>query len=1330
VKVPAFLRHVRTPKAPKSRFCAKPNLETLDERDVPAIMVTTLQDNGDNNNPLHGSLRAAIIAANSQPGSTIEFNLGGGVQDLKLAAALPDLTAKGVTVDGGTIMGQEIKIDGQAAGNIAGLVLAGNNDNVANLDVVNCESSGILVEGKADNITNCNIGTDVNHDMGLSNGIGIYVFETTGLTVTSSYIAGNTADGIQVLESAGITITSTWLNSNADDGIRILGEMQNSGQPFTTSIDGNIFVLNGGNGIHIVDSSNNIIGKNSANFIGDDTDGDAGEGDAGDGILIESDQVSHAPATHNLITNNYIAANLGNGVHLEGAATSNNVVVANYIGMSLQPMPDTDGVLYALGNKLDGVAITDGAHNNRIGGTGLFGNGKGNLIAANSGAGVGLSDPGTTGNRIQGNMIGTDVNGTSTLANGGDGVQIANGAANNLIGGSGGTAKKTGLGNLISGNKLEGVAITDVGTTGNKLEGNFIGTDVTGAKTLANKALTNQDGVLIAQGASGNEVGVAKPGSMTTLGNVISANQVAGVVVRDAGTTGNTIQSNRIGTDANGDAGLGNGVYGVVILNGASGNTVGGVLDPKTQFWPGNLISENGLDGVFITNNGTTNNTVAGNFIGTDALGSKALGNGVLGNGAAGVVISNGAANNTIGGSTPYALNLISGNAVSGVEIANAATSNTVEFNRIGTRLTGLAALGNAQDGVDLLASGNTLTKNLISGNVLDGVVVKASSNTIQGNKIGTNAIGNAPVGNQQDGILMDVQTGAGGNTIGGTSAGTGNLISGNDWNGIDIVNTTANPSTGNVIEGNKIGTNAAGSMAVGNLRNGILVTNTTGYTIGGNTPQAGNLISGNRQDGIDITGHGSHDLSVLGNLIGTNASGMSNIPNLGNGVHIDMGAHDNVIGGTAQGAGNLISGNSVNGVLISFYRTLGNQVLGNRIGTNILGRAPVANVLDGVKIDQAASNTIGGTVTGAGNLISSNGHDGIEITDAAIQNKVEGNKIGTDVSGTQALGNGQQGVDLLNGASMNVIGGIPTTSSSPQNVISANKDNGVEISGTGTNLNQVEANYIGTTWAGKAALGNNGSGVLIMSGAQKNEIGGGSETGGGRNIIAANKGDGVLVAGTGTDENLVIGNSIGTDAAGTAKLGNAGHGVFVEEGAQSNRIGGLSANDGNTIAFNTEAGVSIGDKSTDSNTIDNPVLSNFIYSNKVLGIDLGDDGVTPNTLGGPHSGPDNLQNTPVIDSVTFDGANTVVRVRLNSIANSAFTIQLYANSTPDASGHGQGQKLIFSQLNVNTDSTGNIVGGFIDLTVPGSFSGQYITATATDSLGNTSEFAQDVKAK
>src|SRR6516225_4305986 len=157
------------------------------------------------------------------------------------------------------------------------------------------------------------------------------------------------------------------------------------------------------------------------------------------------------------------------------------------------------------------------------------------------------------------------------------------------------------------------------------------------------------------------------------------------------------------------------------------------------------------------------------------------------------------------------------------------------------------------------------------------------------------------------------------------------------------------------------------------------------------------------------------------------------------------------------------------------------------------------------------------------------------------------------------------------------------------------------------------------------------------MSGAQKNQIGGGAVLTGAGNVISANKGDGVRVTGTGTNLNVVQGNAIGTNMPGTLKLGNAGQGVFVLEGAQNNQIGGVSAQDGNTIAFNVEAGVSIGETSVDSNTIDNPVLSNLIFSNKGLGIDLGDDGVTANTLGGPHVGPNNLQNTPVIDSITFD---------------------------------------------------------------------------------------------
>ena len=175
--------------------------------------------------------------------------------------------------------------------------------------------------------------------------------------------------------------------------------------------------------------------------------------------------------------------------------------------------------------------------------------------------------------------------------------------------------------------------------------------------------------------------------------------------------------------------------------------------------------------------------------------------------------------------------------------------------------------------------------------------------------------------------------------------------------------------------------------------------------------------------------------------------------------------------------------------------------------------------------------------------------------------------------------------------------------------------------------------------------------------------------------------------------------------------------------GSSNNTVGGTAAGAGNTIAFNGGAGVVVGSNSGDQ-AVGNAILSNSIYGNGALGIDLGDDGVTLNTPGGPHSGPNDLQNFPVLSqAATFDG-NTYVIGTLNSTPGTTFTLQFFANASPDPSGYGQGQTLI-GTTTVTTDANGNA--SFV-ASFPGVIpAGQAISATATDPSGDTSEFAQDV---
>ena len=231
------------------------------------------------------------------------------------------------------------------------------------------------------------------------------------------------------------------------------------------------------------------------------------------------------------------------------------------------------------------------------------------------------------------------------------------------------------------------------------------------------------------------------------------------------------------------------------------------------------------------------------------------------------------------------------------------------------------------------------------------------------------------------DGIDVD----AAGATIGGTTTGAANIISGNTDDGVDI-------DASCLVEGNDIGTNAAGTAAVANGYDGIYV-DASGATIGGTTAGAGNIISGNTDDGIDI------DASCLveGNFIGTNAAGTAAVANGSDGIDVD--ASGATIGGTTTGAGNIISGNTDDGV----YIDASCLVEGNDIGTNAAGTAAVANGYDGIDVD-AAGATIGGTTAGAGNIISGNTDYGVYIDASCL---VEGNDIGTNEAGTAAVANG-----------------------------------------------------------------------------------------------------------------------------------------------------------------------------------------------------------------------------------------------------------------------------------------------------------------------------------
>ncbi len=393
---------------------------------------------------------------------------------------------------------------------------------------------------------------------------------------------------------------------------------------------------------------------------------------------------------------------------------------------------------------------------------------------------------------------------------------------------------------------------------------------------------------------------------------------------------------------------------------------------------------------------------------------------------------------------------------------------------------------------------GNTTIKGLAinrfsgSGILLQG----GGSNQILADEIGTNVSGTAALGNAFDGIAINDSSN---NIIGGTNASSRNVISGNGITGVQVTGTS---STGNIIEGNYIGTDRTGQKDLGNVSGGIYLFGVSGNTVGGSVTGAGNVISGNDGSGVQITGASASQNIIQGNLIGTDATGAKALGNVHDGIYVES-APNNTIGGTEASQANVISGNQLTGIRINGTSATGNQVEGNRIGTDQTGEKAVGNTYDGIFVNGAPGNTIGGLTTGAGNQISGNGGVGVQIySTASTGNLVQGNLIGTDATGLRALGNVHDGV-YVNEASNNTIGG---TANGSRNIISGNHIVGVQLSPSGATGNVIQGNFIGTNINGRPQLGN--AYGIFLDGATGNTIGG---PGAQANLVAGNRQANVL---------------------------------------------------------------------------------------------------------------------------------------------------------------------------------------------------------------------------
>jgi hypothetical protein len=761
----------------------------------------------------------------------------------------------------------------------------------------------------------------------------------------------------------------------------------------------------------------------------------------------------------------------GNGLEIDASAVATiqglEIEGASHTGILLQG----GGANIVVSNWLIGNALgllVDGSDNNTIGAAGA-----GNMMSGNVGNGITIepdqtSGIGGTGNLVRGNWIGTDASGPNADGNGGNGVDLT--ASGNTIGG-----QATGDANVIAFNRNDGVLVhagmlqmqaspaQDLISANSIFDNFLLGIDLNGGNN-------NQPApAVISASVSGGQVQVQ--GTLTAAASTQYTLEFFGNPFADAEGK-DFLGSTTVTTDSSGKAAF--------TFNAPIPATNHGVAATATD--PSNNTSEFSAvqsgTAVLTVNSAADNTTDTTVLTLRDALrlvnngGNPAsLGQVSMPSGWAsqisGVFGNNDIIDFNIGGGGTQAIVLTSD--LPAITNFKVTIDGTSQPGYAGQPLIVINANNVAQNGLWILAQPN-LGDPGSDGTIVEGLQIEGA--TIAGIHLSPNSQGAAtPLGGENTitrnwlvdnavGLLVD---GSNNNTIGGTAAGAGNLVAGNHGFGIVMEgNNSAAGGMGNLVEGNFIGTDASGAGANGN--GGGVELNASSNTIGGTTPPsasggAGNLISGNHGVGIIVNGASAPAPRpgnlIEGNYIGTQLDGQHVLPN-GNGI--DLEHPFQTIGGTAAGAGNLISGNLGSGVIASAVCIIeGNFIGTDRTGTTIYAAngAVMGNQQNGVDLDGVGA-TLGGTASGAGNVIAGNSRDGILIQGGLAL--VEGNLIGTDAAG-DPLGNAGNGIDVR--VSGNTIGG---QAGGAANVIAFNGNDGVLVDGAlplGATENLVSANSI-----------------------------------------------------------------------------------------------------------------------------------------------------------------------------------------------------------------------------------------------------------------------------
>lgn len=674
---------------------------------------------------------------------------------ITITRPLPSITRSVIIERAGTT---RIEVTG-AGVNSAGLRFTVGNNTIRGFVINGFDGPGIYLSGGGGStITNMYIGTDLAGNAPQFNtGTGIHIVNSPGNTIGSNskknVISGNGIDGITISGNASgdNKILGNYIGTN-QNGTQMLGNTRNGIAIFdapntviggTTAGERNIISDNSGRGIGIFGAGATGTAI-SGNYIGTDEGGTQDFGNTLSGITVDAASDTHvgdAPTG----AGNIISGNGLHGVSFQGGNQAANYIHNNIIGL------DINGD--ELPNAEDGVFISNSSHN-EIGGNlpALR-----NIISGNGQEGVQIQGSSTL-NIVQGNYIGTSIDGLQDKGNGRAGVFISN-ASENTVGGTTDSERNT-----ISGNDRHGVMIQGSNASLNTIQGNYIGLDKDGLAPLGN----TRNGVIIFESANNTIGGALAPNSKP--GNTIAANSSEGIQIEGDTAQNNKIQGNIIGLNKNGTLPQTGTTPQLLIdrqdsgihIRGAPRNIIGGDTDTLR-----NIISGHREYGVHISRSTATQNEIKGNYIGTNKAGDAPLPNHRIG-----IFISN-APTNFIGGAVDPTVspphtgtppgNIISGNGTAGTTNNYAAIyiqgsdskGNEIKGNLIGTQSGGVTAMENHNDGISLLSGasdtiiGGTAANeaNVIANSKKGGVVVRGLNST--GNQI----IGNSIYKNVERGI-------------------------------------------------------------------------------------------------------------------------------------------------------------------------------------------------------------------------------------------------------------------------------------------------------------------------------------------------------------------------------------------------------------------------------------------------------------------------------------------------------------------------------------------------------------------------------------------------